>query len=92
MAEPQLQHVTVYVTTDKDDGAVLVIEPWGDGWDIARGDRFCLVFRGPSPGEPEIVIRGDGIEVWGWGGSDILRITKNGDPLLAYERRRQDLQ
>ena len=82
--EESHQEVKVFVTTNKANGTSLILEPWGDGWGVEVGDQFCLVFRGPTPALPEVVVREDGIEVWAWRGAAIVTVTKNGEPMSGY--------
>ena len=73
----------VTVINSKQQNLTFFLEPWGDEYEMRPEDRFVLLFYGPNPGDPEVVVSEDGVTVWGWTGSTV-RVIKNDTEIVHY--------
>jgi hypothetical protein len=73
-ASSATEHKTVVrIVNPRNTATTLVLEPWGEVFEMPARAEFIILGRGPEGDGPEIAVDDDGITVWAWPGS-VLRV------------------
>ncbi len=70
------------LVNSRDVAVKLLLEPWGEVYEMAPGAVFEVMARGPAGDALEVAIADDAITVWGWPGS-VVRLFHEGTELGA---------
>jgi hypothetical protein len=83
-ATKKAQDTRLRVINTKTHNVNFVLEPWGNIYEMAPADEYVVVFRGPSPAEPEVELTDDAVTVYGWTGSTVC-VYKGDVEIINYE-------
>ena len=67
---------TLKIVNSQKEDMLLVVEPWGEPYEIPPGGIADVVACGPEGDSLEIAIDGRAVTLWGWPGSRVNVVDK----------------